>query len=585
MKLNAESYFSMTPSIDISRSRFDLSHGYKSSGCLGQVIPFEIQEVYPGDTFEYKTNAIFRLQPLVAPLMDDIVVDIYWFYEPMRVLFDKTKEFFGENTEGPWAPTHEYAIPKIVWNNKNISDQYPNVPQDKGVWKVGTYSGSIADYLGLPTDQKITNYNNTDFLTAHPELIYVGDIDNVTLNTGHIEASHLPFRMYADIYNEYLRSEALQNPLNIPRGEGITLGYSERPAEYDFVNDSIYAGDPLIACKKFDYFTGCLPTAQRAAEPVMALPDSYVYFSNAYPTASDVVDKHSVQNNRMANAVGTSLNQPIFANSTSATVSTAKAQPQNWKIDGVSVEQLRVAFQVQKYYEATARSGGRYREILESLFHVHASDQSMQIPQFLGSEQFYLNISQVVQTSESGTTPQGNPAGISVTNHSGYDFIQSFTEHGFIMGLAIARYHHTYQQGVQRFWSRDDKFSFFSPQFANLGEMPVLRKEVFALGTPDDEKVFGYQEQWADLRFRFSTVTKEMRSNVTNSLDMYHLADDYNSPVYLGDKWIVEDKKNLDRCLAVTSDVADQFWFDMWFDVTATRPLPVHSIPGLIDHH
>lgn len=580
MNLNAESYFSMTPSLDINRSRFDMSHSLHSSGNLGQLLPIEVTEVYPGDSFEYKTSAIFRLQPLVAPLMDDIVVDIFWFYAPMRILWEDTKAFFGENVNGPWAPQIEYEIPSVAYEPVDISSEYNDLDAGKTVYKIGTYHGSIADYMGLPTEIKVTNDGRASFKAAHPELI-VAETDSLK---GY-NVSALPFRMYGMIYNEFFRSEALQNPLNIDISSGTIVGYSEAPETPDYVNDFTYGGDPLIACKKFDYFTGALPTAQRSVEPVMALPDSYVYFSSSYPTAVDTLDRHNAYYNKIADSNSSSRAQPMFKSNSSVSNMFDQGQPQNWKIDGVSVEQLRVAFQVQKFYEATARSGGRYRSVLESLFHVHASDQSMQIPQFLGSESFYLNINQVLQTSESGNTPQGNPAGISVTNHTDFDFMQSFTEHGFIMGLAVARYHHSYQQGIQRFWSREDKFDFYWPQFANIGEQPVLNKEIMCIGTDYDDGVFGYQEAWADLRYKPSIVTGEMRSNITNSMDMYHLADDYNKKVYLGDKWILEDKKNLDRCLAVTSEVANQFWFDMYFDVTATRALPVHSIPGLIDHH
>lgn len=599
MNLNAESYFSMTPSLDISRSKFDMSHGIHSSGCVGDIIPIEIMPVYPGDTFEYKTNAIFRLQPLVAPLMDDITVDIYWFYAPMRILWEKTKEFFGENTSGPWAPAVEYAIPNLNVPRKDITSDYSDIATGKKVYLIGVPPKSIGDYLGIPTNTKVTNDGTEAFLTAHPELIYVDDTD-YTLLSDNLLIDVLPFRMYGMIYNEYLRSEALQNPVVVPLSSSSAVGF---PADTDLstldpITATCAGGALLKACKKFDYFTGALPNPQRRADPVMALPNSYVYFG-ATRDASAVVDAHDLAMSSVVRNTGTEAS-PTYGRVTNGFTVTSssqspsnfnivsagnKFQPDNWMIDGVSVEQIRVAFQVQKFYEATARSGGRYREILESLFHVHASDQSMQIPQFLGSEQFYLNINQVLQTSESGTTPQGNPAGISVTQHSGFDFIHSFTEHGYIMGLAIARYHHTYQQGIQRFWHRSNKFDFYFPQFANIGEQPIRNDEIMFTGSTYDSDVFGYQEAWADMRYKPSIVTGEMRSNVQNSLDMYHLADDYNGLVFLGDKWIQEDKKMLDRCLAVTSDVADQFWFDMYFDCKATRPLPVHSIPGLVDHH
>lgn len=612
MNINKESYASLTPSIDITRSRFEMNHGLFSSANLGMLVPIEVTEVLPGDSFEYKTSAVLRMQPLVAPLMDDIRADIFWFFCPDRIVWNHTKEFFGENTQGPWYPTVEYNIPqtKIPARSKFISVHTDaSTSQNFNYYEVGAIPGTILDYMGIP-NQKVVPGDPDELASRFAYGIANGELDLKdyffidpdyfaegahVLTDLDVSVSSLPIRMYCAIVNEFFRSEALQNPVNYSLGDSTTTAVTNPSTDLDdYVTELEKGGYPFVACKLFDIFTGCLPTAQRAAEPVMALPDSYVYFGDrGTRSSSDIVNyakDNGVSNPLSANnyimTAGPQSESNLQLAKMYTTSNVSIAQPVNWMVPGVSVEQIRVAFQVQKFYEATARSGGRYRSILESLFHVHASDQSMQVPQFLGSQSFYLNINQVLQTSESNETPQGNPAGYSVTNHTGYDFMQSFTEHGYIIGLMTTRYHHTYQQAVDETWFMKDKFDIYWPQFANVGEQPTLGRNICLSGVKEyDEQVFGYQEAWARYRYKFNMVTGEMRSNVKNSMDMYHLADDYRVHPYLGSAWIHEDKSTLDRCLAVTSDVANQFWFNLYFDITATRPMPVHSIPGLIDHH
>lgn len=614
MNINKESYASLTPSIDITRSRFEMNHGLFSSANLGQLIPIEVTEVLPGDSFEYKTSAVLRMQPLVAPLMDDIRADIFWFFCPDRIVWNHTKEFFGENTQGPWYPTVEYNIPQTKIPARihvmGVHTTDASTSEEFYWYEVGAVPGTILDYMGIPT-QKVVPGDPEELATRFSYGIDNGELDlndyffidpDYFAEGAHstsdldVSVSSLPIRMYCAIINEFFRSEALQNPVNYSLGDSTTTAVTYPSEDIDdYVTELEKGGYPFVACKLFDIFTGCLPTAQRAAEPVMALPDSYVYFGESTRTKEQILDyaiengvSNPLRSNNYLIGVGGPTADPTAMNFVTGANNTATpaSQPANWMVPGVSVEQIRVAFQVQKFYEATARSGGRYRSILESLFHVHASDQSMQVPQFLGSQSFYLNINQVLQTSESNETPQGNPAGYSVTNHSGYDFMQSFTEHGYIIGLMTTRYHHTYQQACDETWFMKDKFDIYWPQFANVGEQPTLGRNICLSGVKEyDEQVFGYQEAWARYRYKFNMVTGEMRSNVKNSMDMYHLADDYRVHPYLGSAWIHEDKSTLDRCLAVSSDKANQFWFNLYFDITATRPMPVHSIPGLIDHH
>lgn len=251
-----------------------------------------------------------------------------------------------------------------------------------------------------------------------------------------------------------------------------------------------------------------------------------------------------------------------------------------------TINQLRLAFQIQKMYERDARGGTRYIEILKSHFGVTSPDARLQRPEYLGGNRVPININQVIQqSSTTSTSPQGNVAGQSLTTDSHYDFTKSFTEHGFVIGLMVARYDHTYQQGIERMWSRKDRFDYYWPVFANIGEQAIKNKEIYAQGTAKDDEVFGYQEAWADYRYKPNRVTGEMRSAYAQSLDVWHLGDDYDVLPSLSDSWIREDKSNVDRVLAVTSSVSNQLFADIYVANRTTRPMPMYSIPGLIDHH
>jgi hypothetical protein len=252
-----------------------------------------------------------------------------------------------------------------------------------------------------------------------------------------------------------------------------------------------------------------------------------------------------------------------------------------------TINQLRLAFQIQKFYEQQARGGSRYTEVVRSFFGVTSPDARLQRPEYLGGNRVPINVNQIVQQSgtQSGTTPQGTVVGQSLTTDKHSDFTKSFTEHGLIIGVMVARYDHTYQQGLNRLWSRKDKFDFYWPVFANIGEQAIKNKEIFAQGNDKDNEVFGYQEAWAEYRYKPNMVTGEMRSAYAQSLDVWHLADDYSTLPSLSDSWIREDKANIDRVLAVTSAVSNQFFADIYVKNYCTRPMPMYSVPGLIDHH
>nr|QJB19564.1 MAG: major capsid protein [Microvirus sp.] len=552
MNRNTESHFSLSPHVDISRSRFDRSASLKTSFNAGDVVPFFLEEVLPGDTFSVDTSKVVRMQTLLTPMMDNVYLDTYYFFVPNRLVWDHWKEFCGENTESAWIPATEYTMPQIT------------SPAGQG-WSVGT----LADYFGIPT------------------------------GVAGLSVSALPFRAYALIMNEWFRDQNLQDPLVVPTDDSTVAGVNTGT----FVTDVAKGGKPFIAAKYHDYFTSALPAPQKG--PDVTIP---VAQAGSYPVvALKNVDNNSLNTGPLIfgdfNANGgvtvprtySSLNSP----SAQADTSLVWSMPYNGAVpsnlmavaDGnaaaATINQLRLAFQIQKFYERQARGGSRYTEVVRSFFGVTSPDARLQRPEYLGGNRVPININQIVQQSgtESSGTPQGTVVGQSLTTDKHSDFTKSFTEHGLIIGVMVARYDHTYQQGLNRLWSRKDKFDFYWPVFANIGEQAIKNKEIFAQGTDKDNEVFGYQEAWAEYRYKPNMVTGEMRSAYAQSLDVWHLADDYSTLPSLSDSWIREDKANIDRVLAVTSAVSNQFFADIYVKNYCTRPMPMYSVPGLIDHH
>ena len=566
MNRNTESHFSLLPRVDISRSRFDRSSSLKTSFNAGDIVPFFLEEVLPGDTFNVHTSRVVRMQTLLTPMMDNVYLDTYYFFVPNRLVWNHWKEFCGENTESAWIPETEYSIPQIT--------------APAGGWEVGT----IADYFGVPT------------------------------GVANLSVSALPFRAYALIMNEWFRDQNLMDPLAVPVDDATVAGSNGALA----IQDVAKCGKPYVASKYHDYFTSALPSPQKGPDvmipvaqggnlPVKAL-SSFVSNPGSIPLQFKPLDlggSARVKADRFA--LGTS----DFGSSVTDTFTNVRAvgngydipaaegfggfvTPTNlWAVSSgdataATINQLRLAFQIQKFYEKQARGGSRYTEVVRSFFGVTSPDARLQRPEYLGGNRVPINVNQVIQQSGTGTaseTPQGTVVGMSLTTDSHSDFTKSFTEHGFIIGVMCARYDHTYQQGLERMWSRKDKFDYYWPVFANIGEQGIKNKEIFAQGNAKDDEIFGYQEAWADYRYKPNRVTGEMRSAYKQSLDVWHLADDYAQLPSLSSEWIVEDKKNIDRVLAVTSELSNQFFADIYVKNYCTRPMPMYSIPGLIDHH
>ena len=555
MNRNVESHFALNPTrIDMSRSTFDRSSSVKTSFNVGDIVPFFLEEVLPGDTFNVRTSKVVRMQTLLTPMMDNVYLDSYYFFVPNRLVWNHWKEFNGENTESAWIPTTEYSVPQIT---------APSVG-----WSVGT----LADYFGLPT------------------------------GVGGLSVSALPFRAYALVMNEWFRDQNLQDPLVVPVDDATVVGVNTG----NFVTDCAKGGLPYIAAKYHDYFTSCLPSPQKGPDVTLSVASQgnlpVVPLSSSVPELGSAVKAKIRRSGAWVDpdyqggaSVGLTSGGALWIDAPSSTsFGEAAITPTNlWAVNSgnaivATINQLRMAFQIQKLYERDARGGTRYIEVLKSHFGVTSPDARLQRPEYLGGNRVPINVNQVIQQSGTGAgadTPQGTVVGMSQTTDSNHDFMKSFTEHGYIIGVMVARYDHTYQQGIERHWSRKTRFDYYWPVFANIGEQAVLNKEIFAQGTAKDNEVFGYQEAWSDYRYKPNRVTGEMRSAYEQSLDIWHLADDYASLPSLSDSWIREDKNTVDRVLAVKSTVSDQLFADIYVSNRATRPMPLYSVPGLIDHH
>lgn len=569
MNRNTESHFSLTPTVNIGRSKFDRSFDVKTTFNTGDLIPIYCSDVLPGDSIKMRMSEIVRMQTPIAPVMDNAYLDTYFFFVPNRLIWDHFKQFMGENDTAPWTQTNNYEIPQI---------QAP-----ANGWK----KGSLADYFGYPTE------------------------------VGGYKASALPFRAYVKCWNDWFRDENLKNPCYMSTGDSDIIGTDKTTlgANYDYVIDTEKGAAPCKAAKLHDYFTSCLPGAQKGTAVNVPLGSSAPIIGS---TPLEVATGYATQTSLVGEPLTiTRENKSPYALALRNDNDTTEALDGGYQISlaadlsnavGATVNQLRQAFAIQKYYEKDALYGSRYIESVRAHFGVVNPDFRVQRSEYLGGKRVPININQVIQTdatnnqlvpsytdpdnpdpdtltwSQKANTPQGNAAAYSVTQDSDENlFNHSFTEHGWVIGLAVVRTDHGYQQGINKMFLRKGKFDFYTPEFANLGNVAVLGKEIYLDGTSADDQVFGYQEAWADYRYQPNMVTAEMRSNYSQSLDIWHWADDYSTRPYLDSDWIDEPTENVERTLAVQDQ--DQFFGDFYFGTVWTRPMPLYSIPGLIDHH
>jgi len=515
--------FAMVPKADIPRSKFSMEKTLKTTFDSGYLVPIMCEEVLPGDTFNVNVTMFGRLATPLFPVMDNLHLDSFFFFVPNRLVWNNWVKFMGEQ-DNP-ADSISYSIPQQV--------------SPAGGYAVG----SLQDYFGLPTAGQVGNSNT-------------------------VSHSALPIRAYNLIYNQWFRDENLQNSSVVDKGDG--------PDSSPSTNYTL-----LRRGKRHDYFTSALPWPQKGGTAVtLPLGTKAPIFSGglttgggAYiPTGGGSYTPNTVTGGYLwaDNASPSGL----YADLSQATAAT--------------INQLRQSFQIQKLLERDARGGTRYTEIIRSHFGVASPDARLQRPEYLGGGSTPISISPIAQTSATGqsgaTTPQGNLAAFGTYMAKGHGFTQSFVEHGHVIGLVSVRADLTYQQGIRRFWSRSTRYDFYFPAFATLGEQAILNKEIFCDGSTNDSNVFGYQERWAEYRYNPSQITGLFKSTSSGTIDPWHYAQKFTSLPTLNSTFI-QDNPPLARNLAVGAAAnGQQLLLDAFFHINAARPLPMYSVPGLIDH-
>lgn len=528
-----------------SRTRFNRDQTILTTFDAGKLIPFYVDEVLPGDTFSVDTAAIVRMSTPKYPVMDDSFIDFYYFFCPNRILWDNFKRFMGEVEETPWMPTKTYTVPQIKING-NGAVAKPN-------------ERSILDYMGVPT--KI----NKPF-----------------------SVNALPVRAYVKIWNEFFRDENVDNAAAIKTDDEDVIYNSTEDQKGTMEEDLKFAisGNNLLPVNKFhDYFTSCLPYPQRGPDvtiPMLGNAPVKAYADEKRETLKEGTDEN-YQGKTWASYLG--YGQDTLVNT--GVVSRAGLGMENWTylgadmsaVTGATINQLRQAISVQQYYEALARGGSRYREQVQAIWDVIISDKTVQVPEYLGGGRYHVNINQIVQTAENDKSPLGETGAMSVTPINESSFTKSFEEHGFVIGVCCVRHNRSYQQGLERFWSREDRLDYYVPQFANIGEQPVKKKEIMLTGDATDDQTFGYQEAWADYRMKPNRVSGLMRSNATGTLDFWHYGDYYEKVPTLSQEWMAEGKKEIARTLVVQDE--PQFFGAIRIANKTTRRMPLYSVPGL----
>ena len=545
--------FSDAPAMYMRRTKFDRSHVYKTTFDAGKLIPVFVDEVLPGDTTRMSVNYFARLATPIKPIMDNIYLDWFFFFVPNRLVWEHWQNFCFEQ-EDPDDST-DYVIPTVTATGNSDN----------------AYIGSLWDYFGLP----VNTSNNISGINA------------------------LPFRAVYLIWNEWFRDENLQKSVKIQKGDANEVldssRSSDQPSWVFTSGTTIVAG---LACpprgKRHDYFTSALPWTQKGPGVSIGLAGnapvqgefSISGFKTGVVTAEDTNNR--LQALAVAGQNGRISGYPEITSwpTDNVTVSGLTQSGLIANLDESSIftiNSLRTAFQMQKFYERLARGGSRYTEVLRSFFGVVSPDARLQRPEFLGSFTKMVMVNPIAQTSATDeTTPQGNLSAYGVTASKFHGFTKSFVEHGYIIGFVCARADLTYQQGINKMWLRSTVYDFYWPTFAHLGEQAIELREIYAQGTESDATVFGYQERYAEYRYKPSQITGKFRSSVTGgTLDKWHLSQFFQNAPVLNEEFIVENPP-IERIIAVPSE--PQFLLDIGFRYTTIRPMPMFGTPGLVDH-
>lgn len=543
MNRNSTNFFAQESTIDINRAVWERHFNHKTTFNNGDIIPFYVDtDILPGMTIKNKTAVLIRMSTPKYPVMDNLYLDTYYFKVPIWTIWNTWKKFNGENEDGAWTQTTEYEVPMFKTNNRKVE------------------VNDINCYMGIPLD------------------------------VSGLEFNQFGVRAYCRVFNFWFRDQNLIAPVKYPTGDD----------DIECNAETITGGKLLKAAKFHDYFTSALPQPQKGeavgipigtTAPVKTSSSATVTGAQATMTfkktnggslaelwglsagsQSGVTNGLAATNGATAGGIASTLYPDnLYADLSSAIAATINAQ--------------RLAFATQRVLEKDARFGTRYNEIIRGQFGVNSPNASIHVPEYLGGNRVPMNIETCLQTSASSEeSPLGQTGAFSVTFDVNADFTKSFDEHCVLLGLAVVRAQHTYQQGLARMWSRRRRFDYYLPSFAHLGNQPIYNREIYAQGTAEDDEVFGYKEAWAEYKYLPNRISGEFLSTYGQSLDAWHYGDDYASLPVLSQEWIEEPVEFVDRTLLVQSTNSNQFIADFEVQQTVTAPMPFHCTPGMIDH-